>query len=294
MKERESLVLLGLGVAVGAVGAVGGGSGRSLLAAVAVEEEVGKEDGIGEVHDEGEDGAVLEISRVGAGGRGVGDDKNSGEHLEQLQGGEEHVPVEVDASRSESVVEVHERVDEEIHHGEGPAGAVQRARNLVGVPAVDAGHDVVIVVQEDQRLLAQDDEDGVTELEELGDVEEEDPARRAQREAIRIANHLHEGSGHQIVHKFGEGVVESSHREDGQSNVPQDQGDAKTEGLAVLHQVLNTENNGKIQHHGGSQDGGVSLVEAGGVRDPFEGSIERVIHGGHHVCQINGDGLHGG
>lgn len=170
-KRGESLVLLGL-LAVG--GRISSGLGS--LSAVLVEEELGEENGVREVHDEGEVRAKDELVAVGALQSGGRDDVNADEHLRELQRSEEDVPVGAVSKSRHAVVGVHERVNEQVHDCEGPASAVEIVRNLIRIPAVQRSHHVVVIVQEDQRLLAQHNEERIAELEELGDVKEENPS----------------------------------------------------------------------------------------------------------------------
>lgn len=218
---------------------VGGRSGSGgLLAAVAVKEELGEEHGVREVHDEGKVGAEDELVAVVALDGGGRDDVDTDNHLGELEGCEEDAPVGTNTAGSDGIVEVHEGVNEEVHDGEGPAGAVEVVCNLIRVPAVQGSHDMVVVVEEDQRLLAEHDEDGVTELEELGDVEEEDPARGSKAEAARVADDLKDWTVHEMMQELGEGVVEAEGGEDGEAKVPGDERPAEVERLTVLHDVL--------------------------------------------------------
>lgn len=62
---------------------------------------------------------------------------------------------------AQGVVRVHKRVNTIIHHDE-PAS--RRCVFSVGEPGVHQDGDVMIPVQEDQRLFAENDEDCIAEL----------------------------------------------------------------------------------------------------------------------------------
>lgn len=223
------MVLLG-----GSDGSTSGG----LSAAVAVKEELGEENSVREVHDESEVGAEDEFLAIGALESGSGDDVDTDDHLGELERGEEDAPVGMDTNSSEGIVEVHESMNEEVHDGEGPAGAVVVVSDLIGIPAVQGSHDMVIVVKEDQRLLTENNEDGVTELEELGDVEEEDPASGRQIEAARIADDVDQRTSGEVVQELREGIVEANSGEHGKAEVPGEKSPAEIKGSAVSHDVL--------------------------------------------------------
>ena len=68
----------------------------------------------------------------------------------------------------------------------------------------------MVVVKEDEGLLTEHNEDGIAELEELGDIEKEDPASSVVGVATGIANHFQKGLRHQISpHRWPSIVVES-------------------------------------------------------------------------------------
>lgn len=104
-------------------------------------------------------------------------DGTADNHLGQLQRRDEHRDKagRIEAHRSQGVVRVHQRVDTVVHHDE-PArrGRVFR----VAEPGVHQHRDVVVPVQEDQRLLAQHNEDRVAQLGQLGEHEQPCPEAR--------------------------------------------------------------------------------------------------------------------
>lgn len=74
---------------------------------------------------------------------------------------------------AECIVGVHEGVHREVHGDEPAAG---RCLVLHRVPGVDEHGGVVVPVQEDELLFAQDDEERVDEFDDFGECEEPCPA----------------------------------------------------------------------------------------------------------------------
>ncbi|CAN6455119.1 unnamed protein product [Victoria cruziana] len=108
------------------------------------------------------------------------------EELEDLEVGDHPLPLGGAADAAGEVVSVHKGVDGSI----GDESDDQEGLNVLQPQVAHHHHDRVVVdVQERQRLPFQQDEDGVRELEDLGEVEdvtpEEDGAAglSAQREA---------------------------------------------------------------------------------------------------------------
>lgn len=90
-------------------------------------------------------------------------DRTADNHLRELQRRDQHRDEagRIEAHRAQGVVRVHERVDAIVHHDEPPGGGrVFR----VAEPGVHQHGDVVVPVQEDQRLLAQHNEDCVAQF----------------------------------------------------------------------------------------------------------------------------------
>lgn len=134
-------------------------------------EEAREEDEVAGVHGDGE----LDVGRRDVAGGVTGllkeamrpdVDGTADDHLRQLQGCDDHRDEagRAELQRTEGVVGVHQRVHAVVHDHE-PAG---RGGVLgVGEPRVHEDGDVVVPVEEDQRLFAQHDEDGVAELGKL-------------------------------------------------------------------------------------------------------------------------------
>lgn len=90
-------------------------------------------------------------------------DGTADNHLRQLEGGDHHRDEarRAELERAQGIVGVHEAVDAVVHDDE-PAG--RRGVLRVREPRIHQHGDVVVPVQEDQRLLAQHDENGVAEF----------------------------------------------------------------------------------------------------------------------------------
>lgn len=101
-------------------------------------------------------------------------DETADEHLDQLTGRDEHGnglrrPVAHCPAR---VIRVHHRVHRVVHHDE-PSGG--RRELVVRKPRVHQHGDVMVPVQEDERLFSQHDEYGVAQFGKLGQHEQPRP-----------------------------------------------------------------------------------------------------------------------
>jgi hypothetical protein len=128
-------------------------------------EEPREEDEVAGVHGDGE----LDVSGrdVAGGVTGLLEetvrpdiDGTTKDHLCQLEGCDDHGDEtgRAEFQRTQSVVGVHQRVHTVVHDHEPAGGGGVFG---VGEPGVHEDGDVMVPVEEDQRLLAQHDEDGV-------------------------------------------------------------------------------------------------------------------------------------
>ena len=114
-----------------------------------------------------QDAVEVDVGVVGV-GAGV-DEADVDQELDDLESGDPLFPPDLDAAGGEEVVEVHEDVDGEVEGDDDPLdGGV--ADNL-GVAQKRRGA-VVVGVQEEQLLSSQDQEGGVEQFQELGQVVE--------------------------------------------------------------------------------------------------------------------------
>eukprot|EP00981_Chlorochromonas_danica_P000288 scaffold67_cov180-Ochromonas_danica.AAC.2 len=118
-------------------------------------------------------------------------DGRAHKHLRDLQQGDDPrgEPLGDLLESLETVVEVHDGVHGVVHGDEVESCA---RHGHIGVPAEDQHGDVVVPVQEDQRLLAQDNEDGVDQLGDLG-PDEEQRGQTASAGAIGSVGSLADG-----------------------------------------------------------------------------------------------------
>jgi len=139
----------------------------------------------------------------------VGPDVDGGahDHLSELQRGDDHGDEfrNVDAERFQGIVGVHDGVNQVVHADE-PAGC----GDVVGVrvPGVQEHGHVVVPVQEDERLLPEHDEDGVTELGNLRQREHPVPEASyavVQETGSGDAQRVHESICRQHVCYFWDG-----------------------------------------------------------------------------------------
>ena len=113
-----------------------------------------------------------EVGEIRGGEVGVArevDEAEVDDELDDLQHGDVLLPPDADAARGLEVVPVHDDVDEEVE-GDGDPGDGGVAEELG--EAEEGGGAVVVGVQEGEGFLFQDEEDGVEEFEEFGQVVE--------------------------------------------------------------------------------------------------------------------------
>jgi hypothetical protein len=118
----------------------------------------------------GADAGGRQPGEVAGGEVGVGgevDEAQVDDELGDLQDGDVLLPPNADATRSLEVVPVHDDVDGEVEGDDNPGNS--GVAEELGV-AEKGGGTVVVGVQEGQRLLLEDKEDGVNQLEVLGQV----------------------------------------------------------------------------------------------------------------------------
>lgn len=177
-------------------------------------------------------------------------DRAPHDHLQQLQRGDQHgeLPRGAVPHRPQRVVRVHDRVHAVVHHDEPPrAGRVLREAE----PAVEQHGDVVVPVEEDQRLLPEHDEDGVPQLGQLAQHEHERPEARdaVLRDERGHAHAVVEAVVGERVQELRPGPAGPHDAEDRQGGVPEGEHPAQLEPRPVLHQVLPPEDEHHVRAH---------------------------------------------
>lgn len=173
----------------GSSGGSGGSGGSGSLGGILLADGLGVDADVeGNEQEEvrGEDGAAREgsvllagtaavvghVGEVGGGEVGVGgkvDKEEINDELNDLDSSDPLLPPHTDTSSREEVVKVHDKVDKQVEHNGDPRdGGVA---NELGV-AEESGSTVVVGVQEGEGLFLENKEQGVKELEVLGQVVE--------------------------------------------------------------------------------------------------------------------------
>ena len=210
MKLKTLLVVLVEGVILVRIqGGDCSGKCSPLLAPAAADvslvEESNKQDEVRCIHDEGDRDRLflhLAVRALPDHSVGVRNDKDAGQHLGDLQRRDGHGNgfAQPDAQTLDRIVGVHEEVDDEVDAHEVAA----KGRSLRGArPGEEEDGDVVIPVQEDDGPLAEDQEDRVSQLHDLGQSEGGHP------EAAHIAGTEDADAGVHVV--TGEHVAEIVH-----------------------------------------------------------------------------------
>jgi len=125
----------------------------------------------------------------------------AGNHLTDLHQGDDprRKPLGDGLDGLQEVVEIHDGMDSVVHGGKIVAVT---GFSDIGVPAEEEYSNVVVPVQEDKRLLSQDNEHSVDEFWKLGQAEQHDGQTRSTHtvsQISRLANSLHKWSG--VHHK---------------------------------------------------------------------------------------------
>ena len=128
---------------------------------------------------------------------------------------------------------------DEVVHGDEPLGGIDEIR--VVVPAVDEDGYVMVPVEEDELLLAEDDEIRVHELGAFGEAEEEGPEPQTPFAYDLVADARLPAVGNQVSHVRHTLGHEAAYAEQGEEEAPAEQRHAEVVPLPVLHPVLHAE-----------------------------------------------------
>lgn len=114
-------------------------------------------------------GHPLEVGRGKVGVRGEVDESEINDELDDLETGNPLLPPNTDTTSALEVVPVHDDVDEEVQDDGNPRDGGGTDELSV---AEESGGTMVVAVEEGERLLLEEQEDGVEELEVLCEVVE--------------------------------------------------------------------------------------------------------------------------
>ena len=128
---------------------------------------------------------------------------------------------------------------DKVVHGDKPLGGVDEVS--VVVPAVNEDGHVMIPVEEDELLLAEDDEVSVHELGALGKAEKEGPEAITAFTHYFVADATFPAVGNQVLHMLHPLGHETTYAEQGQEQTPAKQRHAEFVPFPVLHPVLQPE-----------------------------------------------------
>ena len=78
-----------------------------------------------------------------------------------------------DSHRHERVIRIHNGVDKKIDSGKVESMATGQMDGLVAIPTKQHGHNMMVIVQEDEGFLSKHDEKGIHKLKHLGKIKQE-------------------------------------------------------------------------------------------------------------------------
>mmetsp|Transcript_16724 Transcript_16724/g.27437 ORF Transcript_16724/g.27437 Transcript_16724/m.27437 type:complete len:371 (+) Transcript_16724:308-1420(+) len=175
--------------------------------------------------------------------------EDADDHLGELDLGDALGPGGDDAAGAEIVVVVHEGVDEGVDREEDPA---DRHVRVGDVPGVEQDGRVVVPVEEDDAFLLEDEQEGVKELDDLGEREEPGAEQlEAHPEALLFghADSCVEATRGVDVEDVGRNVGKHYQRQDRQREVPVPFEFLQVHRWAVLHHLGQQVHHRQVQHH---------------------------------------------
>lgn len=220
---------------------------RSTWSDVSLDEEIDEQNKVRGIHKEsvadraGPDIAVVPLRELIV---CIVDDKDPSNHLDDLQTCDRHGDPfgGLDADRAQGKVEVHAGMYHEVDRHEVPSERCTLCRRH---PREEQDRDVVIDVQEDEWSFSHDDQDGVSQLHQLGQGKHTDP------EAAQFAGSCHADRAVEVV--VGQDVSHvlrqsecTQQAEDSQAHVPCEQKPLEFEWLPIRHPLLAVVNDSKV------------------------------------------------
>jgi len=189
----------------------------------------------------------------------------------------------------QGIVRVHGRVHHVIHRDE-PTGRCRVFRE--GVPRVDEDGGVVVPMQEDERLFAQNDEDGVAQFWNFGQDEHGGPESRhfVLDDEAGHADRVIQSVIGDDVQDFRYGTTGSDDTESGQHQIPGDERSAQFVTRSVGHPLLTGEDDQHVNADVVEADGPVRHKPHLGVRVLkliFKLEDVRVVGHGNHFHAVD-------
>mmetsp|Transcript_15757 Transcript_15757/g.34031 ORF Transcript_15757/g.34031 Transcript_15757/m.34031 type:complete len:326 (-) Transcript_15757:102-1079(-) len=199
-------------------------------------------------------------------------------HLRKLHERHEHgvEPFGTEFDRHEEVVPIHDRVDTVVHDDEEETTG---RSGHIGMPAVKKDGDMMIPMEEDERLLVNDNEESVKQLGKLAQNEQLHPKSRRstpiQRRRI-IAQIIPQRIRRQVVIQLRSRPDRANPREERQAQIPNGQNPPPAPCRPVLHVGASQDDEHDVGDAGDDGDHGTILHpgEGGdGIVEAFEGEV---------------------
>jgi hypothetical protein len=207
-------------------------------------------------------GHPLEVGRGEVGVRGEVDESEIDDELDDLETGNPLLPPNTDTTSALEVVPVHDDVNEEVQDDGDPRDG--GGTDELGV-AEEGGSTMVVAVEEGQRLLLEEQEDGVKELEVLGEVVEVVQNDKGLGPAtLSITNSVEDTTTDNSGQKLLNEESQKSTTDQSQIEVVDQEEALELERLAVAHPLATTEDDAVVD----SNEDGCRL-------DSGHGSLER-------------------
>lgn len=227
-----------------------------------------------------------EVGRGEVGVRGEVDEAEINDKLDDLETGNPLLPPNTDTTSALKVVPVHNDVNEEVQDDGNPRDGGGTDELSV---AKEGGGTMVIAVEEGQRLLLEEKEDGIKKLKVLGEVVEVVQDHEGLSPAtLGIADSMEDATTDNGWKKLLNEESQESTADQSQVEVVDEEETLKLEGLTVAHPFATTEDDGIVDNdedrcrlesgHGSLERHKLEVI--GGVAD---NSSERLVKDGPQV-----------
>lgn len=221
-------------------------------------------------------------------------DEKVNDELSDLKGGEVLLPPDLGAAGSGVVVVVHDNVNSEVEGNDNP---LDRGLAVELGVAEDSSSGVVEDMKESKRLLLEDEEDSVDELNVLEVVVDHVVSDQSRGEGRSAANRPEETVLEEKRNNFFKHQHEEKTRTEGKVDIVDLEGNLELERLSVLHHLSSSKDDQKISAD--SSDDGLLGAERrlsgnpGPVRERGLREVERVPSRGDGGIDGTGPGSPG-